>query len=76
MKEIIQQTLSGERALYGTQDARISFCTFADGESPLKESSNLEIDNCLFKWKYPLWYTKNVTMTNSTLFDMARAGLW
>ena len=76
MKEIIQQTLSGERALYGTQDARISFCTFADGESPLKESSNLEIDNCLFKWKYPLWYTKNVTMTNSTLFDMARAGIW
>ena len=45
MKEIIQQTLSGERALYGTQDARISFCTFADGESPLKESSNLEIWN-------------------------------
>lgn len=76
MKEIIQQTLSGERALYGTQDARISFCTFADGESPLKESSNLEIDNCLFKWKYPLWYTKNVVMTNSTLFDMARAGIW
>lgn len=76
MKEIIQQSLSGERALFGTHDARISYCTFADGESPLKESSNLEIDNCLFKWKYPLWYTKNVTVTNSTLFDMARAGIW
>lgn len=76
MKEINQQTLSGERALFGTHDARISYCTFADGESPLKESSNLEIDNCLFKWKYPLWYTKNVTVTNSTLFEMARAGIW
>ena len=76
MKEINQQSLSGERALFGTHDARISYCTFADGESPLKESSNLEIDNCLFKWKYPLWYTKNVKVTNSTLFDMARAGIW
>lgn len=76
MKEINQQFLSGERALYGTQDARISYCTFADGESPLKECSNLEIDNCLFRWKYPLWYTQNVKMTNCSLFDMARAGIW
>lgn len=76
MKEINQQSLSGERALFGTHDAHISYCIFADGESPLKESSNLEIDNCLFKWKYPLWYTKNVKVTNSTLFDMARAGIW
>lgn len=76
MKEIIQQSLKGERALFGTHDARISYCTFGEGESPLKESGNLEIDNCLFKWKYPLWYTKNVKMTNCTLFDMARAGIW
>lgn len=76
MKEIKQQFFSGERALYGTHDACISYCTFADGESPLKESSNLEIDNCLFRWKYPLWYTKNVKMTNCSLFDMARAGIW
>lgn len=62
--------------MYGTHDARISYCTFADGESPLKESSNLEIDNCLFRWKYPLWYTQNVKMTNCSLFDMARAGIW
>lgn len=76
IKEINQQLLTGERALYGTHDAKISYCTFADGESPLKESSNLEIDTCLFRWKYPLWYTKNVVVKNSTLFDMARAGIW
>lgn len=76
MREIVQQFLSGERALYDTHDARIRYCTFADGESPLKECSDLEIDNCLFKWKYPLWYTRNVKMTNCSLFDMARAGIW
>lgn len=76
MKEINQQLFTGERALYGTHGAKISYCTFGVGESPLKESSDLEIDNCLFKWKYPLWYTRNVKLTNCSLFDMARAGIW
>ena len=76
MKEINQQFLNGERALFQEHDSRISYCTFADGESPLKESRDLEIDNCLFRWKYPLWYSKNITMKNSALFDMARAGIW
>lgn len=76
MKEITQQILTGERALYETHDAKITYCTFENGESPLKESSNLEVDNCLFKWKYPFWYTQHVKVTNSALFDMARAGIW
>ncbi len=76
MKEITQQILTGERALFDTHDAKISYCTFENGESPLKESSNLEVDNCLFKWKYPFWYTNNIKVTNSALFDMARAGIW
>lgn len=76
MKEYNQQIFTGERALFGTHDAKISYCTFMDGESPLKESSGLDIDTCLFRWKYPLWYTKNVTVKNSTFFDMSRAGIW
>lgn len=76
MKEINQQFLTGERAMFQARDCRINYCTFADGESPLKESSDLEIDNTLFKWKYPLWYSRNVVMKNSVLFDMARAGIW
>lgn len=76
MKEINQQFLTGERALFQEKDSHISYCTFADGESPLKESSDLEIENTLFRWKYPLWYSKNVIMKDCTLFDMARAGIW
>jgi hypothetical protein len=30
----------------------------------------------MFKWKYPLWYAKNITAKNCTWFDMARAGVW
>ena len=55
---------------------KISESVFADGESPLKESSDIDLVQCLFRWKYPLWYSKNITIKDSTLFDMARAGIW
>ena len=76
MKEINQQYLTGERAMFQARDCHITYCTFAEGESPLKESSDLLIDNTLFKWKYPLWYCRNVEVKDSTLFEMARAGIW
>lgn len=62
--------------MFQISDSHISYCTFADGESPLKESRDLEIDNTLFRWKYPLWYCKNVVVRECTLYDMARAGIW
>jgi hypothetical protein len=30
----------------------------------------------MFKWKYPLWYSKNIVVKDCTWFDMARAGVW
>ena len=77
MKQIIeQQLLTGERALFKGHDLDIRYSTFADGESPLKESRDIELHGCMFKWKYPLWYSKNITLKDCTLFDMARAGIW
>lgn len=74
--EIIRKNFSGERALFGTHDAVIKECVFADGESPLKESNNIELYCDLFRWKYPLWYCSNVKLEGCTLFDTARAGIW
>jgi hypothetical protein len=76
MKLIKQQLLKGERALFNSEDLEISYSTFADGESPLKESKNIKLDHTMFKWKYPLWYCKNVVVEDSTLFEMARSGIW
>ncbi len=76
MKEYIQKTFTGERAMFGTDGALFDYCTFADGESPLKESRNLTIEHTLFRWKYPLWYTSNVSLKHCTLYEMARAGIW
>ena len=50
-----QKLLTGERALFASRDLRIVDSVFDDGESPLKESHNIELENSSFKWKYPLW---------------------
>ncbi len=76
MDVIKQKFLTGERALFFAKDLEIRDTTFADGESPLKESKNIALFNCLFKWKYPLWYSENIKLENCTLFETARAGVW
>ena len=76
MEEIRQEYLTGERALFMGKDLEIYDSTFADGESPLKESSNIYLENSLFQWKYPLWYSRDIRMKDCTLFEMARAGIW
>lgn len=69
-------TFTGERALYGIKDSIVENSIFEDGESPLKECSNLKVSNCEFRWKYPLWYCNNVEVDNCTLREMSRSGLW
>jgi hypothetical protein len=76
MKEIRQEYLTGERALFKSEYLKIYDTIFADGESPLKESHDIELDGCMFKWKYPLWYSENIVAKNCTWFEMARAGVW
>ncbi len=76
MKEIRQKFLTGERALFQGKNLRIFDTTFGNGESPLKESQEIELYNSMFQWKYPLWYSKNITLKDCSLFDMARAGIW
>ena len=74
--EIKNKTFEGERSLFTSKDLEISDCVFQNGESPLKESKNINIYNCSFKWKYPLWYCKDITVENSRLFETARSGIW
>ncbi|MGX8850082.1 DUF3737 family protein [Amedibacillus sp. YH-ame10] len=76
MKIVKEAYVSGERALFNSKDITIERSIFAQGESPLKESQNIEIIESIFKWKYPLWYCKNVKVFNTTLLETARSGIW
>ena len=75
-KVIEEQFLTGERALFGAKDLKINYTTFDDGESSLKESRDISLYYSMFKWKYPVWYSKNIFMNECTLFETARSGIW
>ncbi len=76
MTEIRKKTLTGERALFFARDMKIINCTFCDGESPLKESCDIQLTASEFGWKYPLWYSKNATLNKCRFTPTARAGVW
>ena len=76
MKNIKGGVFTGERALFSSLDLKIENARFCDGESPLKESRNIELLGCTFSWKYPLWYSKNIKLKASALETTARSGIW
>lgn len=76
LKIYSQEHFSGERALYAEKNAKIAFSTFSDGESPLKHAENVQLEQVIFTWKYPLWHSKNIELLNSHLLETARAGIW
>ena len=79
MNLIENKTFDEERALYNSKDTMIRSCTFAgerDGESVLKESRNIIVDNCSFSLRYPLWHTEKFELINSKLDELTRAPIW
>ncbi|RCW17242.1 hydrogenase [Streptococcus gallolyticus] len=76
MTDINQKLLTGERACFKAENMTITQSVFADGESPLKESRHLVLENDIFRWKYPLWYSRDVKARKIQLLDTARSGIW
>lgn len=76
MKRYEKMLFEGERALYSINNAEIVNCVFDNGESPLKECKNLKITGSEFKYKYPIWYSNNVEVTNCKMSPLSRAGIW
>ena len=76
VKKIQNGYYTGERPLFHGEHLEIGDTIFGEGESPLKESRDITLKNSMFQWKYPLWYCRNVEVKHSTMFEMARAGIW
>lgn len=76
VKKIQNGYYTGERPLFHGEHLEIGDTIFGEGESPLKESSDITLKNSMFQWKYPLWYSKNVVAQDCTWAEMARAGVW
>lgn len=78
-RKIIGQRFGEERALYAVRKAEISDCAFAgeeDGESALKESAELCVENCDFQLRYPLWHARQAELVRCRMSETCRAAMW
>ncbi len=79
MREIVGKTFDEERALYGSDDLVVKQCKIqgpADGESALKESSNIKVEDSFFDLRYPFWHDYHLIVENSEMTINCRAPLW
>ena len=76
MKIIKDQEFGGERPLYTLHDARLENVTIHLGESSIKESGNIEAENCTFEGKYVFWECHGFKTTNCLYRESARSSLW
>jgi len=66
----------GERPLYAQSHLYLNNITILNGESAIKECSDIIAENCTFNGKYPFWETDGMTVKNCLLQPGSRAGIW
>lgn len=76
MLEIRDKDFYGERPLFNHHQVLLDQVRIHEGESALKECSNIEAVNCTFEGRYPFWHNKHSRIINSTLTAECRAPLW
>ena len=76
MEIIKNRHFEGERPLFESHNLRLEQVTIGDGESAIKECSNIEAEDCRFWGKYPFWHVHGFRI-NRCQFDVgARSALW
>lgn len=79
MDSISNQVFDEERALYASHGLTVDRCTFdgpADGESALKECSDITVKNSFFNLRYPFWHVHTLSISDCELTELCRAALW
>ena len=76
MKTIVDREYEGERPLYASHGVSLSRVVVHEGESALKESSDIEASDCVFEGRYPFWCCRNVRISGSRFTEDSRAPIW
>ncbi len=76
MKTIKDFKFGGERPLYASHDLVIDNVMILEGESGVKECSNIVALNCRFEGNYALWRIFGLEMNNCTIAEPSRASIW
>ena len=76
MNIIRDKEFGGERPLFGSRDLRLENVTIREGESGIKECSNIVATNCRFEGNYPFWHVHGFTIKDCYFAVGGRSALW
>ena len=76
MEIIRSQHFEGERPLFERHGLRLEQVTIGEGESAIKECSDIEAEECHFWGKYPFWHVHSFKINNCQFDAGARSALW
>ena len=76
MRTIKDKEFGGERPLFASHDLRLENVIIREGESAIKECSNIVAENCRFEGNYPFWHVHGFTIANCYFAVGGRSALW
>lgn len=76
MKVIKNKEFGGERPLFGERDLRLEDVIVRQGESAIKECSNIEAVRCRFEGNYPFWHVHGFEIKDCYFDVGGRSALW
>ena len=76
MKEIHNAEFGGERPLFASHDLYLENVIIREGESAIKECSNIVAENCRFEGNYPFWHVHGFSIRNCYFDVGGRSALW
>lgn len=76
MKLIKDTEFGGERPLFASRDLRLENVTIREGESAIKECSNIEALDCRFEGNYPFWHVHGFRIERCYFDIGGRSALW
>ena len=76
-KQIIKnERFFGERPLFESHHLRLEDVYIGEGESAIKECSDIDAVNCDFESHYPFWHVDGFSIANCRFRKDARSALW
>ena len=76
MRTIRNKSFGGERPLFESHGLRLENVTITEGESGIKECSDIECFRCRFEGKYPLWHVDRSVITDCYFAPGSRSAIW
>ena len=76
MDTLRKMHFEGERPLFERHHLRLEQVTIGDGESAIKECSDIEAEDCRFWGKYPFWHVHGFKINRCQFDAGARSALW